>query len=330
MAYLWHSRPMQTDSSHQSESAPAAQNYFRLRLNNVTKDIDDQVSFYCFSNGALGLSEVLGFSQPDLTYDPRILERSNHDLDVYFESEPNGDFYKNFREKFPTVSLEAHTEENKDWLAEWKKGFEAFKLVGPAWVVPSWLKLPEAAGENAIEIKIDPGMAFGTGTHATTKMASFFIYKLAQDYVREIPNWTMLDVGTGTAILAMLAEKLDYGLITGIEIDPEARRKARENCALNETENIEISELQLDELRETYDVVVANIIDGVLIRIKKDLVKRVKIGGHLFLTGILQERDNLFFAKFIESDPDLKVVKRIQKDEWVGYWVQKNAPVLDQ
>lgn len=321
---------MQTDSNHQPETAAAAQNYFRLRLNNVTKDIEDLVSFYCFSNGALGVSEVLGFSQPDLTYDPRILEKSRHDLDVYFETEPVGDFYKNFREQFPTVSLEFHTEENKDWLAEWKKGFEAFKLVGPAWVVPSWLTLPDSAGENAIEIKIDPGMAFGTGTHATTKMASFFIYKLAQDYALEIPNWTVLDVGTGTAILAMLAEKLGYGLMTGIEIDPDARRKARENCALNESINVEISDLQLDELRETYDVVVANIIDGVLIRLKKDLVKRVKVGGHLFLTGILQERDNLFFTKFIESDPDLKVIKRIQKDEWVGYWVQKNAPVLDQ
>ena len=300
----------------------APENYFRLRLKNVTKDIEDQVSFYCFSNAALGLSEVLGFTQPDLTYDPRILEKSRHDLDVYFEKEPTGNFYKNFREQFPTINLEFYTEESKDWLAEWKKGFEAFKLVGPAWVVPSWLQLPEVAGENAIEIKIDPGMAFGTGTHATTKMASFFIYKLAQDYMREIPNWTVLDVGTGTAILAMLAEKLGYGLITGIEIDPEARRKARENCALNETENIEISDLQLDELRETYDVVVANIIDGVLIRLQKDLLRVLKPNGHLFLTGILQERDNHFFDKMIENNP-LRVIKRIEKDEWVGYWVQK-------
>lgn len=318
-----------TTEAPQAHQPVAPQNYFRLRLKNITRDIEDQVSFFCFSNAALGLSEVLGFSQPDLTYDPRILERSKHDLDVYFETEPNGEFYKNFREQFPSVQLESHQEESKDWLAEWKKGFEAFKLVGPAWVVPSWLQLPEAAGENALEIKIDPGMAFGTGTHATTKMASFFIYKLAQDYLSEIPNWTVLDVGTGTAILAMLAEKLGYGLITGIEIDPEARRKARENCVLNETQNIEISDLQLDELRETYDVVVANIIDGVLLKLKKDLVKRVKIGGHLFLTGILQERDNMFFTKMIENDLELKVIKRIQKDEWVGYWVQKHAPVLD-
>lgn len=312
-------------------SSPAAQpNYYRVRLVNIFKHQEDEISLFCFSNGALGLSEVLGFAQPDLTYDPRILDKQQHDLDVYFEKEPPAGFFTNIKSQFPMTRIETHQEETKDWLAEWKKGFEAFKLVGPAWVVPSWLKLPEAAGQNAIEIKIDPGMAFGTGTHATTKMASFFIYKLAQDYSNEIKNWTLLDVGTGTAILAVLAEKLNYGLMTGIEIDPEARRKARENCVLNESQSVEISELQLDELRETYDVVVANIIDGVLIRLKKDLVKRVKYGGHLFLTGILKERDDLFFAKFIENDPELKVVHRIQKDEWIGYWVQKNAPLLDQ
>lgn len=298
-------------------------NYYRLRLSNITKQIEDEVSHLCFSNGASGLSEVLGFTQPDLTYDPRILERQSHEMDVYFETAPPQKLVTDLKDRFPNISVSHHEEESKDWLSEWKKGFEAFKLVGPAWVVPSWLTLPDAAGPSAIEIKIDPGMAFGTGTHATTKMASFFIYKLSQDYQSEIGNWSVLDVGTGTAILAMLAEKLGYGLITGIEIDPEARRKARENCELNQSQ-VEISDLQLDEIRGEFDVVVANIIDGVLIKLKNDLVKKVKPGGHLFLTGILQERDNHFFEKFLESFPNLKVVKRIQKDEWIGYWVHKS------
>ena len=180
----------------------------------------------------------------------------------------------------------------------------------------------EKPAKAEIEIKIDPGMAFNTNTHATTKMASYFIYKLSQEFAAQKANWSMIDVGTGTAILAVLAEKLGFGLITGVEIDIEARRKARENCLLNQTHNIDITELQLDEIRGVYDVVVANIIDGVLIRLQKDLLKVLKPGGNLFLTGILQERDNLFFEKFIEHNP-LKVIKRIQKDEWVGYWVEK-------
>jgi ribosomal protein L11 methyltransferase len=296
-----------------------SETYFRIRLSNVNTPKEQEITNFCFEHKALGLSEVLSFTQPDLTYDPSLVSRRLLELDVFFEEKPSDDFFKNLMAKFPEIRCTTNEEESKDWLSEWKKGFVPFKLVGRTWVVPSWMEKPI---EAETEVKIDPGMAFGTGTHATTKMASYFIHKLAGENVDIVHNWTMLDVGTGTAILAVLAEKLNYGLITGVEIDIEARRKARENCELNKTKNIDITELQLDEIRDEYDVVVANIIDGVLIRLQKDLLKVTKTNGYLFLTGILQERDNMFFEKFIEKNP-LKVIKRIQKDEWVGYWVQK-------
>ncbi|MGZ3724879.1 MAG: 50S ribosomal protein L11 methyltransferase [Pseudobdellovibrio sp.] len=296
-----------------------SETYFRVRLSNVNTPQESEVTNFCFAHKALGLSEVLSFTQPDLTYDPSLISRRQLELDVFFQEKPSEDFFKGIKENFFEIRCTTSEEENKDWLEEWKKGFNAFKLVGKTWVVPSWLEKP---AEAEIEIKIDPGMAFGTGTHATTKMASYFIHKIAIENPDQIKDWTVLDVGTGTAILAVLAEKLGYGLITGVEIDAEARRKARENCELNKTQNIDITEAQLDEIRGQYDVVVANIIDGVLIRLQKDLLRVTKTNGHLFLTGILQERDNLFFEKFIEANP-LKVIKRIQKDEWVGYWVQK-------
>lgn len=295
------------------------QTYFRIRLSFVNRTQEHEITSFCFAHSALGLSEVLSFSQPDLTYEPSLITRRFLELDVFFEQKPEMKFFTELTKGFPQVKHSTNEEESKDWLSEWKKGFVPFRLVGTTWVVPSWLEKP---AEAVHEVKIDPGMAFGTGTHATTKMASYFIYKLSQEYADSISNWSMLDVGTGTAILAVLAEKLNYGMITGVEIDIEARRKARENCELNQTKNIDITEQQLDELRGQYDVVVANIIDGVLIRLQKDLLRVLKPSGHLFLTGILQERDNLFFEKFIEYNP-LKVIKRIQKDEWVGYWVQK-------
>jgi ribosomal protein L11 methyltransferase len=296
-----------------------SETYFRIRLSNVNTPKEQEITNFCFEYKALGLSEVLSFTQPDLTYDPSLVSKRLLELDVFFEQKPEDAFFKQLMAQFPEIRCITNEEESKDWLSEWKKGFVPFKLVGKTWVVPSWLEKPI---EAETEVKIDPGMAFGTGTHATTKMASYFIHKLAGENADVIKNWTMLDVGTGTAILAVLAEKLKYGLITGVEIDIEARRKARENCELNKTNNIDITELQLDEIRDQYDVVVANIIDGVLIRLQKDLLKVTKTNGHLFLTGILQERDNMFFEKFIEINP-LKVIKRIQKDEWVGYWVQK-------
>ncbi len=293
--------------------------YFRVRLSQVPRIQEHEITLFCFAHKALGISEVLTFSQPDLTYDPSLIPQRFLELDVFFEAKPEPDFFLNLQKINSVVRMLENEEENKDWLAEWKKGFVPFKLVGPVWVVPSWLEKPD---EVKMEIKIDPGMAFGTGTHATTKMASYFIHKLALDNPELVANWSMLDVGTGTAILAVLAEKMKYGYITGIEIDIEARRKARENCELNSTKNIEISELQLDEIKDQYDVVVANIIDGVLIRLQKDLIRVLKPQGYLFLTGILQERDNHFFEKMIENNP-LKVIKRIEKEEWVGYWVQK-------
>lgn len=300
--------------------------YFRIRLSFVNRAQEADVTQFCFSHAALGLSEVLSFAQPDLTYDPSLIARRFLELDVFFDKKPEQRFFAELGENFPEIKHSTNEEESKDWLSEWKKGFVPFKLVGKTWVVPSWLETPP---EAETEVKIDPGMAFGTGTHATTKMASYFVHRLSQEHAQQIQNWSVLDVGTGTAILAILAEKLGYGLITGVEIDPEARRNARENCKLNQTQNIDITEQQLDEIRDHYDVVVANIIDGVLIRLQKNLMRVLKSEGHLFLTGILQERDNLFFDKFIENNPSLKVIKRIQKDEWVGYWVQKNASLLD-
>lgn len=310
----------------QTISATEQATYFRVRLSNIPRPQESDVTDFCFEQKALGLSEVLGFTQPDLTYDPSLTPRHLLEMDVFFSEKPAQEFFDGLTELNSMIRAQIVEEETKDWLAEWKKGFVAFKLIGGVWVVPSWLEKPAEAEH---QILIDPGMAFGTGTHATTKMASYFVHKLAKENSDQIKNWTLLDVGTGTAILAVLAEICGYGLMTGIEIDPEARRKARENCELNKTQNIEISDQQLDEIKSQYDVVVANIIDGVLIKLKKDLIKSVKLGGHLFLTGILQERDNLFFDKFIEASPELKVIRRIQKDEWVGYWVQKIEPVIE-
>jgi ribosomal protein L11 methyltransferase len=293
--------------------------YFRVRLSQVPSVLEDDVTTYSFGHGASGVSEALVYVQPDLTYDPDLVPVKTHDLDVFFLEEPPKDFFNGLSQFDQSIRWNLFEEENKDWLEEWKKGFKPFQLVGPFWIVPSWLQPPPECEQP---IYIDPGMAFGTGTHATTKMASYFVHKLAEKYKKEIPDWTLLDVGTGTAILAMLAAKSGFGLVSGIEIDPEARRVARDNVKLNKLEEIEISDALLEEVKGEYDVVIANIIDGVLLNIKKDLLRVLKPGGFLFLTGILTERDNIFFEKFIDSS-NLKVLRRLEKEEWVGYWVQK-------
>ncbi|MBX2987551.1 MAG: 50S ribosomal protein L11 methyltransferase [Bdellovibrionaceae bacterium] len=300
----------------------AASTYFRVRLRQVPDHLEDLITTHSFEHSALGVSEALAYVQPDLTYDPRLVPVKNRDLDVFFEKSPGRAFFDGLKAIDSRLNWEINEEETKDWLAEWKKGFKPFRLVGPYWIVPSWEEVP---AECLKPLRIDPGMAFGTGTHATTQMMAFFIHKLAEKNPKDVADWGLLDVGTGTAVLAMLAHKAGFGLVTGIEIDPEARRTARQNVELNGLSDIEISDEMLEEIRVTYDVVVANIIDGVLIQLQKDLMRVTRHGGQLLLTGILKERDDEFFRDFIEKQP-VKVIRRIEKDEWVGYWLEKNQP----
>jgi len=279
--------------------------------------MEDVVTGHSFECGATGVTEALHFSQPDLTYDPDILHSRAHDMDVFFEESPSKEYFDQLQEWVPHLKWSINEEEHKDWLAEWKKGFVPFQLVGPYWVVPSWLTPPPEAEKPII---IDPGMAFGTGTHATTKMAAYFVHKLCQS-MKPGFDYSLIDVGTGTAILAMLAKMGGVHKVLGIEIDPEARRVARENIKLNNREDVQITDQLLENVHEQFDFVVANIIDGVLILLKNDLLRVLKPGGQIFLTGILLEREDDFFAEFIEKS-NLQVVRRIEKDEWVGFWLR--------
>lgn len=292
--------------------------FFRIRLKNITESLEEDLATYCFKFGATGISEGLSFSQPDLTYEPFILHKKNHELDVFFESQPPEDFFSGLSELSPRIEWESHEEEQKDWLAEWKKGFQPFQLAGPYWIVPSWFTPP---AEAKVPVLIDPGMAFGTGTHATTRMASYFVHKVGQK-LKPFEKQKFLDVGTGTALLAILAEHEEFQSILGIEIDPEARRVARENVQRNTCERVTIGDQLLEDIDDEFEVVVANIIDGVLIALKNDLIRVLKPGGHLFVTGILTEREEFFFDRFIENSP-FEVVRRLTEDEWVGYWLKK-------
>lgn len=293
--------------------------YFRVRLSHVPAQFEDLITGHSFDFGATGVTEALAFTQPDLTYEPDIVPARSHDLDVFFTDKPDPHYFDKLREWAPRLEWQIHEEENKDWLAEWKKGFVPFQLIGDFWVVPSWLEAPAEAKKPII---IDPGMAFGTGTHATTKMASYFVNKLCSTFANP-QQVSLIDVGTGTGILAMLAAHYQLHPILGIEIDPEARRVARENIKLNQfADKISISDQLIEEVHQEFEVVVANIIDGVLIQIRAPLLKLLKPGGHIFLTGILLERESHFLENFIEGS-SLEMVRRIEKDEWVGFWLKR-------
>jgi ribosomal protein L11 methyltransferase len=261
--------------------------YFVVRLKSVTTAAEEWVSAHAFEFGALGVSEVLGFRQPEGEEDVFVSLKDLRDLEIYFQTAPPVDFLRTIERTFSGIQIEVKGETNKDWLAEWKKGFAPFSLSGGHWVVPSWCETPR---EATFPIRIDPGMAFGTGTHETTQLVARTLTSLPV-------KGSLLDVGTGTGILAILANHLGYAPIAATEIEPEARRVARENFQLNQT-SVRMDERQVEQIADRFDVVVANIIDGVLVRIQDTLKARVKSGGWLVVSGIIKEREKDFLSGF--------------------------------
>ncbi|MCM2281820.1 MAG: 50S ribosomal protein L11 methyltransferase, partial [Bdellovibrionaceae bacterium] len=288
---------------------------------------EDDFTELCFAHGAQGVAEDLAFSQPEVIFDPTVIEKARFDMNAYFAESPGEDFVRELKSRFPEADISITLEPQQDWMENWKKGFEPFLFVDPFWIVPSWREIPAEAKEVLL---VDPGMAFGTGTHETTRLAARLIVG-AWPQIREAAGRPprVLDVGTGTGVLALVAHKLGAGGSMGLDIDPEARRVARENIKLNvpssEVDRIEVPDTQLHELPEsfngTFDLVVANIIDGVLVKLRADLFRLLKPGGTLVLSGILTEREGPFLEEFLAGRTE-RNRRRVTMSEWSAFLVR--------
>ena len=199
----------------------------------------------------------------------------------------------------------------EDWAENWKQNFSTMR-VGPNLIVrPSWEEYLPQEGEAVIEI--DPGMAFGTGTHGTTLLC---LQVIAEIFTGNNPPIDLLDVGTGSGILAIGAAALGCQKILANDIDPVACDVARQNVLQNGfAEQIEISPQPLEELAGDFDLVVANILAEENIRLKEELFRHLRSGGQLILSGILQEKEQLVRDGFAEL-PLHHLATHVQ-DGWV-------------
>lgn len=294
--------------------------FFSMTVTDLTAEQVDEISYWAFENGALGVEETLDFEQSNREYEPVTLSRDKTSIKIYFEVLPDQEVLKNIKLQYPESRFEVLGELNRDWLAEWRKDYKPFLLCGRVWVVPSWCERPPEAEQI---IRIDPEMAFGTGTHETTRLAAQFLYDFSYQVEKSaLSQRSLVDIGTGTGILAMIAELMGFGQIVGNDIDPESRRVARENLEKNNMPRTRIVDEDLKQIDGQFDFVVANIIDGVLVKLQADLKSRVKKNGYLLLTGILCERDELFRSEF--SFEGFQVIGRRTLGEWAGYLLQKN------
>lgn len=168
---------------------------------------------------------------------------------------------------------------DEDWGEGWKKDLRPLD-VGRVRVRPSWIDEPAPPG--AVEVVLDPGMAFGTGSHATTSLCLAAL----SDVLGARPGASVLDVGTGSGLLAIAAEKLGAGRVAANDNDPVAVEVARENAARNGA-RVDLTLEPVDRIPGTFDVVVANILANVLVELAPVLAAKVAPGGVLLLSGIL-------------------------------------------
>jgi ribosomal protein L11 methyltransferase len=173
---------------------------------------------------------------------------------------------------------------DEDWSEGWKKDFKPLDI-GRVRVRPSWIETPTPAGK--VEVVLDPGMAFGTGSHATTSLCLAAL----SDVLGARAGATVLDVGTGSGLLAIAAHKLGAGRVVANDNDPVAVDVARENAALNGAA-VALTLDPVERIGGTFDVVVANILANVLVELAPALCAKVAPGGVLLLSGILGPQEN--------------------------------------
>ena len=179
--------------------------------------------------------------------------------------------------------------------------------------IPSWE--PVAPDESRSVITLDPGMAFGTGGHETTRLCLECLEQILAYPDDNRQGDRTLDLGTGSGILAIAAAKLGIQQIDAVDIDPQAVLVAEENCQLNQVATqVQCSTTPLEQLSGSYAIILANILAETLVSMAPQIIQRLSPGGHLILSGILAEREELVQDGFRPFPITLEA--SLQAGEW--------------
>ncbi len=205
----------------------------------------------------------------------------------------------------------------EDWANSWKAYYKPIHIGKKIVIVPAWEKYEEQPGE--IIVRMDPGMAFGTGTHETTRL----VIELLETYTKQ--GARVLDVGCGSGILAICAAKLGAAVCKAYDIDPVAVRVARENIKDSGEQNVtcDVSDLlkQVDLSGGRYDLICANIVADIIIRMAPDVGAYMKDDAVLLASGIITERAEEVVDALAANG--LRVTERLDENGWCALVVQK-------
>lgn len=215
--------------------------------------------------------------------------------------------------QLPAQALENHRVEileDKDWAREWMQHFQPMRFGKKLWVCPSWLEPPHA---GAVNLLLDPGLAFGTGTHPTTAMC------LRQLDSMPLRGQTVVDYGCGSGILAVAALKLGAAHALGVDNDPQALTASAENRRRNGVQQTQLKvalpqQVVMADWGQQADLVVANILSGPLIELSDTLIAFLKPGGDLLIAGLLGSQAETLAAHYT---PVIQLSVVDQQDDWV-------------
>ena len=226
------------------------------------------------------------------------------------------------RERLDTLGIDGKISisgvNEKDWANSWKAYYKPIRIGERVVIVPAWEKYD--ARSDDVVVRMDPGMAFGTGTHETTRL----VIGLLEKYVKD--GDTVLDVGCGSGILAICAAKLGASLCKAYDIDPVAVKVARENIkdsGLSEKVSCDVSDLlrQVDRKHVPYGIICANIVADIIIRMTPDVGALMDENSMILASGIITERAEDVIACFEQNG--FRIAERVEENGWCALVVMK-------
>lgn len=293
-------------------------NYFELLIK-INPEIEDIVSDFCFENlpceGVIMAEEVYK--------DLEMISTSEGTLKVFLTHKPENLEKILFEHRKALISRGFSDDDlgsweyvisskpNEDWSKKWKEKWDVTRVSDKITVVPDWIKY----SGNEVIIRLEPGCAFGTGTHATTQLCM----KAIEKYL--VKNTNMADIGTGSGILAICAKKFGAKYVYGCDNDETVIDVARENAKKNNV-NCKFEFNTADKITEKFDFVTANILHNVLAQITGDLKNIMKNKAILVLSGILDEKKDIVLDSIKKYN--LKLLEEMHQNQWTALIVRKD------
>ncbi len=214
---------------------------------------------------------------------------------------------------YPMPEPEVKPLKEEDWANSWKQHYVRLKPGSRLVVVPAWDENPMEEGE--LPIRLDPGMAFGTGTHPTTQLSLMLLEK----YYRA--GQRIYDVGAGSGVLSIAAARLGAEKVWSCDLDPVAVSATAENAERNGmTDKIEMVHGSVESFDGPFDLILMNILAEIIIKLLPDTRTRLEADGTLVLSGIITEREHLINDAIAENG--LEIIERLQMGDWLGLAVR--------